>query len=210
MSQANRLLVRNLNSGELAAVKIPPPPLSIASFDVLIPVTGLNIYAGSRSEHSLLQIYDSAGNCVRPDVIVQSSSINLGFQTEFTGLVNILYKPDLRPTITYIIPEIRSTELYYGKLYALGGTPPYTFSIVSGNLPIGIELNSVTGDIAGISSFEQTDQINIICKVTDFYGNSTETSLVISLVGSGIYGRITKAGNLRITKAGNTRITKLQ
>jgi hypothetical protein len=38
---------------------------------------------------------------------------------------------------------------YAFTLTATGGVPPYSFFIVSGTLPAGLTLNSITGGIAG-------------------------------------------------------------
>lgn len=210
MNRSNRLLVRDINSGELAAIKIPPPLLAISKLDVGIPTEQVILNVGANANAVQLQFYDDYGNGILANYTITSTAIIVQFSAAFTGSIHILYKPDHFPRITSIVPEIKSAENYYGQVYALGGVPPYFFSIVKGTLPAGIELNGETGEIRGISYFAQTEQINITCKVSDFYGNSTESELTISLIGSEIYGRITKAGNLRITKSGNIRITKAQ
>jgi hypothetical protein len=44
-------------------------------------------------------------------------------------------------------------QSYSTTLAASGGTPPYTWSLVSGSLPNGLQLNSLTGTISGTLSF---------------------------------------------------------
>jgi Putative Ig domain len=72
---------------------------------------------------------------------------------------------------------------YSNTLQATGGTPPYTWSIVSGVLPNGLELNASTGTISGTPN----DKIRIYqlkYEVTD----SAQNSATILLTFDNIYG----------------------
>lgn len=207
---SNRLLVRNLNDGENAAIKLPSPSIKLDAFDVDVIVNDFVINLKNNSRMAIFQCYDMSGNYIDSTPVIYNDYITLAFSVPFSGIINVLYKPNDNPDISYIAPTINSGQNYNARVYAISGTPPYNYQIVSGELPSGINLDQNTGIIDGISYFPQTEQINIYVRVTDFYGNRSDVEIPISLSGSEIYGRITKAGSLRLTKAGNVRITKAQ
>ncbi len=62
---------------------------------------------------------------------------------------------------------------YSYALPASGGVAPYTFSIISGALPSGLTLNSVTGVIAGTPTV--AGLFNFTVQVVDYRGNSAGT-----------------------------------
>ncbi|MHC4713163.1 MAG: putative Ig domain-containing protein [Planctomycetota bacterium] len=77
-----------------------------------------------------------------------------------------------------VIPEdlvITTASLPYGEvgkpysqtLAATGGATPYSWAIISGNLPAGLSLNSSTGEISGTPTTEET--ANFTVEVTDSY-----------------------------------------
>jgi len=76
----------------------------------------------------------------------------------------------LNPTITNgQLPAGYINESYSATLNAVGGVPPYIWTVESGNqLPAGLSLNSTTGVISGIST--QLFNASITFKVTDFLG----------------------------------------
>ena len=59
---------------------------------------------------------------------------------------------------------------FSSALQASGGTPPYTFSIVSGALPTGLSLDPSSGDITGTAS--AAGSFNYTANVTDSAGGS--------------------------------------
>jgi hypothetical protein len=58
------------------------------------------------------------------------------------------------------IPDVTAGEDYSFVLEAAGGTPPYIWSIDSGDLPPGIVLKD-TGEISGISSITQSTSFTV-------------------------------------------------
>jgi hypothetical protein len=60
------------------------------------------------------------------------------------------------------------------QLGALGGTPPYTWEVVSGNLPSGLNLDTTTGRITGIPT--QAGQSQITFTLTDKTGTSVSSN----------------------------------
>ncbi|MGH9468663.1 MAG: Ig domain-containing protein [Terriglobales bacterium] len=53
--------------------------------------------------------------------------------------------------MTTYLPEPQAGVPYRAQLQAVGGEPPYSWSIVSGQLPEGVELDEATGAITGVA-----------------------------------------------------------
>ncbi|MBM3293373.1 MAG: hypothetical protein FJY82_02490, partial [Candidatus Aminicenantes bacterium] len=66
---------------------------------------------------------------------------------------------------TSALPSGTAGTAYETYLVALGGTPPYTWSLTSGALPAGLELNASTGAIAGTPT--AAGPYNFTVRVTD-------------------------------------------
>ncbi len=64
-------------------------------------------------------------------------------------------------------------------LTATGGTPPYTWSVASGTLPTGLQLNSATGVISGTPSAGGTSQVTFAA--TDAAGQTGTKSITITI-----------------------------
>ena len=69
---------------------------------------------------------------------------------------------------------------YSQTLTALGGGPPYTWSIAVGNLPAGLGLNSGSGEISGTPTSVGEETFTV--RVVDDGGDSAEASLSIRVV----------------------------
>lgn len=61
----------------------------------------------------------------------------------------------------------------------VGGTGPYTFSIVSGSLPTGLSLNTSTGEISGTGTVGESQAI--VLRVEDSVGNAKNRALTITV-----------------------------
>ena len=66
---------------------------------------------------------------------------------------------------------------YSAALQATGGTPPYTWSILSGALPAGLALSATTGTISGTPTITQAASFSI--RVRDTSGTMTSAALSI-------------------------------
>jgi hypothetical protein len=67
----------------------------------------------------------------------------------------VIAQPSL---LTATLPSAQVNTAYYAKLAASGGTPPYTWSIISGSLPPWLNLVPDTGAIAGTPGTQGTVQ----------------------------------------------------
>ena len=70
---------------------------------------------------------------------------------------------------------------YSQTLQASGGAPPYTWSVISGGLPIGLTLEGSTGEISGTATAAGT-YISTV-QVMDSESNKTSKSLSITISG---------------------------
>jgi uncharacterized repeat protein (TIGR01451 family) len=79
-------------------------------------------------------------------------------ETPKTYNITIQY---LRITSTSPLPNGKFGEAYANTLAAVGGTSPYSWSLVNGNLPPGLQLNQATGEISGTPASEGTFNFTI-------------------------------------------------
>jgi len=70
---------------------------------------------------------------------------------------------------------------YVSSLVAVGGTPPYTFSISAGSLPPGLTLDPATGSISGTPS---AGSYSYTARVTDSTSATATSSCGPLIVGA--------------------------
>lgn len=117
------------------------------------------------------------------------STISKGFTITITASLTI--------TSSSPLPGGAPGASYSAALAALGGSPPYTWSITGGSLPPGLSLNSATGTISGTPSAAGNYRFTV--QVTD--SSSTRTAREFTLaVLAGL--RITSAPSLPGASAG--------
>jgi len=78
--------------------------------------------------------------------------------------------------ITSSLPEGTVGQPYTGKLQGEGGKPPYGWSVSGDPLPMGLTLNSKTGEITGTPSVAGT--ANLTIHLSDGAGQSTPTKQI--------------------------------
>jgi hypothetical protein len=85
---------------------------------------------------------------------------------------------------TYSLPTANASTAYSATLSATGGTTPYQWSLASGTLPTGIQLQAYNGTIAGTTSI--AGSFPLTAKVTDASGHSATAALNLTVSsGSG-------------------------
>lgn len=88
--------------------------------------------------------------------------------------------------VTTDLPSTTQFETYQEVLSAKGGVAPYRWEVESGNLPDGLELDSLTGIISGIPLV--ADSFDFTIKVTDSSSpNKTDTQPLFILVEEGSF-----------------------
>lgn len=78
-----------------------------------------------------------------------------------------------------LLPTGQVGTAYYATLMATGGTPPYTWSIVTGTLPLGLALTPATGTISGTPIIQGT--FSFVIEATDSDAASSQQSLFITI-----------------------------
>ena len=92
-------------------------------------------------------------------------------------------------TLTVIssgLPSASMGTAYSEWLIADGGTLPYTWNLVSGSLPTGLQLASNSGAIRGTAT--QIGLFNLTARVTDAAAHTAERSLTLSVAKQGACG----------------------
>lgn len=85
---------------------------------------------------------------------------------------------------TSILPPARMIETYQTRLIASGGSSEYDWQIVSGQLPLGLDLNRATGDISGTPLVIGDYAFNV--QVKDSKGQMANVALTLSVKLTGI------------------------
>jgi hypothetical protein len=96
------------------------------------------------------------------------------------AVVNLTINPPAPPPVTITtsaLPSATQGVAYSTTLAASGGTPPYTWSVTSGNLPGGLTLASSTGVVSGNSTANGT--FNFTVQVVD--ANAQNASATLNL-----------------------------
>ena len=189
--------------GSTAAVSaqtavVPPPPLVITTSSV--PGSDVNVsYSSTVAATGGIPPYSwsiasgtlPAGLSIAPSTGVISGVPTASGTSNFTVQVS-----DTRPVATTKAlslsvappPSVTTTSLavatqfvaYSATLTATSGTPPYSWSIVSGTLPTGLALSSSTGAISGTPTAFGTS--NFTVQVTDNFSVSATQALSLNVL----------------------------
>ncbi len=98
---------------------------------------------------------------------LKSIDYSLKDQITFNPLVNLLFTrtPGSMELVTTNLPQGEVGIAYYGKLMAIGGQRPYSWSITMGDPPPGLNLDTITGVISGTPTIAST--FNFLVRVDD-------------------------------------------
>lgn len=169
MAQARSLsLVGNIQSIPLTPIQITSTTLQGVAVGSV--VTGINVSGGRPPLRFALVggslpnglTLDSATGAITGSIGLAEASSNFGFSVSvtdttggsdtksFTGVIDP--GTSVLSLLTTDVPKFTAGINYNFPVIALGGSPPYNFSISSGRLPIGTFINSETGLINGTPS----------------------------------------------------------
>ena len=84
--------------------------------------------------------------------------------------------------ISAALPQASVGSTYSGSLTASGGTAPYTFAVVSGQMPQGVSLADSTGTISGTPTTSGNFSFGV--SVSDSKGASKDQSLVVTVANA--------------------------
>ena len=204
----------DLESSEkaMAAVTVTPPVPSISSLAItnsalpqanasvpysasLSAVGGVAPYTWSLISGSLpqgIQLQSSTG-------AIQGTTSKLGSYpvsvqvTDASGrdatagfsLTVIAPSPTLAITSSYLPPADASVA-YSASLSATGGVTPYQWSLASGSLPSGLQLQSSSGMLKGTTSLTGTFPLSV--QVTDASGNHASAAFSLTVSSSSTTG----------------------
>jgi hypothetical protein len=96
-----------------------------------------------------------------------------------TSLMSITVAPLALKVTTTSLPNATVSVAYSATLAASGGTAPYTWSIVSGQLPAGVALTASTGVIAGTPTLSGSYPITV--KANDSANAAAQAALTIAV-----------------------------
>jgi len=121
----------------------------------------------------------TTGSLMVPDGLEGVIGIAAG---DFHGLAIINAQP---PPFAMIrtgsqLPSGKETIPYSKTLSAWGGTSPYTWSVISGNLPSGIALDTTAGVISGTPNVAGTYEFTVLVGGNDGSSSTRDFSLVVS------------------------------
>jgi len=117
----------------------------------------------------------SADNGAQFTVVVSNVA---GSVTSNAATLTVNPAPSLQITTTSL-PSGQVQTSYSASLQATGGTPPYTWSVISGQLPNGLTLSSSNGTISGTPTLAGTSTFTI--QVNDNAGGSASAGLTINI-----------------------------
>jgi hypothetical protein len=109
---------------------------------------------------------------------VQLSDNSSPVQTR-TAATSILVVPPPLVINSAVLPSATAGTAYASSLQAGGGTPPYSWAVISGSLPSGLTLNTSTGAIAGTLS--ASGVFKLTAQVSDSSSPVQRTSAAVSL-----------------------------
>src|SRR5579864_6758290 len=82
-------------------------------------------------------------------------------------------------SVSATLPSATQGSAYNGTIAASGGTAPYSYAVVSGQMPQGVSLDKGNGNVSGTPSASGTFSFTV--SVSDAKGDSKQTALQINV-----------------------------
>ena len=188
----------------------PPPPLSITSTSMSNGITGTAYSSAIASSGGVppltwsvpagtlppgLELNTSSGlisgtpttaGVYKFFPTVTDSAIPPQKFTSTTGVtISVITVAPLQ-SVTPPLPPGTVATGYTASLVATGGVAPYTWSIVSGQLPSGLKLNSASGTITGVPILSTTANFTVQVEDTNSTKSAPQTLSIVISPGSAI------------------------
>jgi large repetitive protein len=188
----------------------PPPPLSITSTSMSNGITGTAYSSAIASSGGVppltwsvpagtlppgLELNTSSGlisgtpttaGVYKFFPTVTDSAIPPQKFTSTTGVtISVITVAPLQ-SVTPPLPPGTVAAGYTASLVATGGVAPYTWSIISGQLPSGLKLNSASGSITGIPILSTTANFTVQVEDTNSTKSAPQTLSIVVSPGSAI------------------------
>jgi hypothetical protein len=112
---------------------------------------------------------------------VTAKSVSSG--TTASVMVTVTQQSAHLSIATGSVPPGTAGTTYSETLAASGGTQPYSWSLVSGSLPSGVQLDSLTGVISGLTS--KTGSYPFSVQITDATGATSSANLILAMNSRG-------------------------
>ena len=134
---------------------LPSPKACSASADPLGSTVGVSAGSGdSASATSAPLTPDAPGYWCIQSTYTGDSNYAVGSDTTTDGCFKVTAVP--LPITTSSLPDASIGVPYSATLQATGGTPPFSWKVVTGSLPAGLTLNKNSGTISGTPSSTAT------------------------------------------------------
>lgn len=114
----------------------------------------------------------------------QSVTVNTWNDFAFGGTTSfamqtLAFKPNGIFIADTVLPDVGNNVAYSAQLHCIGGTAAQTYSLFSGSLPTGLNLNTSTGVISGTTTVNGTSTLGFRC--TDGTVTSSTASLTLTV-----------------------------
>jgi hypothetical protein len=124
--------------------------------------------------------------------------------------------PTALQILTSELPAASTTAAYAANLVAQGGRAPYTWSLASGTLPLGLTMASASGELSGTPA--ASGNFSFVARVRDATGATTQKALVLTVSNASVpHATVTVTGTTaqtwrswRFTARGNRELETCQ
>ncbi|MCX5999999.1 MAG: putative Ig domain-containing protein [Chloroflexi bacterium] len=169
----------------IATNSLPDGEVGVAYSQVVAVIGGTGPYTWSVSLGSLpagLSLDSSTGTIAGTPTAEGARGFTIKVADNVGGRATAGLYISISPALTITaasLPDSQVGVAYSRVVAATGGSPPYTWSVRSGNLPAGLSLDSSTGAVAG--TLTAVGAYNSTIKVADSVGGAATASLSVTI-----------------------------